>query len=152
MKTNKLKLSHLLLLLLITLTVACSQDAEEESTGSIEGTWNAVSCTNDGGTSNYGVANYANVAIRFTLKLDGTYTWITDNSKSTSSVPVVINGTYIYTSSTNKLKVTGKALVGSYSFNDNHLYTVEKLTNSKLIIAEETGISSIGKQTYVLSR
>lgn len=120
--------------------------------GNIEGTWNAVSCTNDGGTNNYGVGDFASVAIRFTLNLDGTYSWITDNSKSTSSLPVIINGTYIYTSSTNKLKITGKAIVGSFSFSDNHLFSVEKLNASKLIISDDTGINGIGEQTYMFSR
>lgn len=152
MQVKYIKSSNLLLLLVVMLTIACSKEAEVDSVGSIEGTWKAVSCTNDGGTNNYGVGDFANVAIRFTLGLDGTYSWITDNSKSSSSLPVVLNGTYIYTSSTNKLKVTGKAIVGSFSYSNNHLYTVEKLTSSKLIITEETGINGIGKQTYVFSR
>lgn len=102
------------MIFVVMLTIACSKETEEDSVGSIEGTWKALSCTDDGGTYNYGVGDFANAAIRFTLGLDGTYSWITDNSKSSSSIPVVINGTYIYTSSTNKLKVTGKAIVGSF--------------------------------------
>lgn len=152
MNASCLKSRYSVFMLVAVLTIACSKETEVDSVGSIEGTWKAVSCTNDEGTNNYGVGDFVNVAIRFTLGLDGTYSWITDNSKSISSIPVVINGTYIYTSSTNKLKVTGKAIVGSFSYSNNHLYTVEKLTSSKLIITEETGINGIGKQTYVFSR
>jgi len=147
-----LKLKRLLLILLISMSVACTKDQGLDPVGTIEGTWNAISCTNNGGIIQYGIGNYASAGIRFTLNLDGTYSWITDNSNSTSSIPVIIKGTYIYTAATNKLKTTGKAIAGPYSFNDNHLFVIEKLTVSKLIIIEETGISGIGKQTYEFSR
>ena len=149
---NILKLKSLLLIFLITITVSCSKDKEMDASGTIEGTWNAVSCTNDGGIIKYGFGDHANVGIRFTLNLDGTYSWITDNTSSASSLPVMIKGTYIYTSTNSKLKVTGKATAGSFTLNDNHLYVIEKLTVSKLIIIEETEINGIGKQTYEFSR
>lgn len=149
---NALNLKHLLLLFVISMIVSCSKNEELETPGTIEGTWKAVSCTNDEGINNYGIGEFASVSIRFTLNIDGTYSWITDNTSSASSVPVTIKGTYVYTSANNKLKITGKATIGSYSFNDNHLYDIEKLTVSKLIITEETGIKGIGMQTYEFSR
>ncbi len=142
----------MLLILLITMIVACSKDQEVDTMGTIEGTWYATSCTNNGGIIQYGIGNYASVGIRFTLNLDGTYSWITDNSNFTSAIPVIIKGTYICTAATNKLKTTGTATAGNYSFNENHLFVIEKLNDSKLIITEETRISGIGIQTYEFSR
>ena len=132
--------------------VSCSKDKEVDTKGTIEGTWSAVSCSDDSGTKKYGFGDYANVRIRFTMNIDGTYSWITDNTSFSSSLPVIIKGTYIYTSTNNKLKVTGKATVGSFNYNDNHLYQIEKLTSSQLITTEETGINGIGKQTFQFSR
>lgn len=151
-RENIIKLKYLLAIIILAFTISCSNESSVESVASIEGTWNAVSCANDEGIKNYGTGDYANVQIKFTLNTSGSYIWITDNTKNPNSVPVVINGTYIYTESNKKLKVTGKSVAGPYSFEDNHLFTVESLSNTKLVISEDTDIIGIGKQTFTFKR
>ena len=129
-------------------------DAEGED-GNIEGTWNAISGTQSEGqfgTATYGKGTYANTSIRLTLNPDGSYKWVTANTSSTSAQTVNCTGTYAFTESTSKLKIQGSCAAGSYSFHDDHLYTVEQLTSSRLTISEVTGISGIGTQTYIFSR
>jgi hypothetical protein len=141
------------------LTLAGCGDSGSDSTnsasGDIEGTWNGVSCTQSEGsfgTTTYGTGSYASVSLRFTLSADGTYKWVTANTSSTAAQTVICSGTYAFTSSTSKLKVQGSCAVGSLSYDNNHLYTVEQLTTSRLTISEVTGIKSIGTETFVFSR
>ena len=130
-------------------------DSTNSASGDIEGTWNGVSCTQSEGsfgTTTYGTGSYASVSLRFTLSTDGTYKWVTANTSSTAAQTVNCSGTYAYTPSTSKLKIQGKCAVGTLSMDQDHLYTVEQLTTSRLTISEVTGISGIGTETFVFSR
>lgn len=129
--------------------------ADGDVSGSIEGTWNAVTCTQSEGsfgTTTYGKGSYASVSLRMTLNADGSYKWVTANTSSTAAQTVNCTGTYAYTPTTSKLKIQGKCAVGTLSMDQDHLYTVEQLTTSRLTISEVTGISGIGTQTCVFSR
>jgi hypothetical protein len=134
---------------------AGSDGTDGEVSGDIEGAWNAVSCTQSEGsfgTTTYGKGSYASVSLRMTLNVDGSYKWVTANTSSTAAQTVNCSGTYAYTPSTSKLKIQGKCAVGTLSMNQDHLYTVEQLTTSRLTISEVTGISGIGTETFVFSR
>jgi hypothetical protein len=130
-------------------------DSTNSASGDIEGTWSGVSCTQSEGsfgTTTYGTGSYASVSLRFTLSEDGSYKWVTANTSSTAAQTVNCSGTYAYTPSTSKLKIQGKCAVGTLSMDQDHLYTVEQLTMSRLTISEVTGISGIGTETFVFSR
>jgi hypothetical protein len=132
-----------------------NDDFGNGASGNIEGTWNGVSCTQSEGsfgTTIYGKGSYASVSLRFTLNADGSYKWVGANTNSTAAQTVNCYGTYAFTPSTSKLKMQGSCTVGSLSFDQDHLYTVEQLTSSRLTISEVTGIKDIGTETFVFAR
>lgn len=155
MRTHTKRISMVLAITALTL-LGCGDGGDlDGEDASIEGTWNAISGTQSEGqfgTATYGKGTYANTSIRFTLNPDGSYKWVTANTSSTSAQTVNCTGTYAFTPSTSKLKIQGSCAAGSYSFDDDHLYTVEQLTSSRLEMSEVTGIKGIGTQTYVFSR
>jgi hypothetical protein len=157
MKTHAKQTTLVTILIIATCAlVGCGDGGEANGEdGNIEGTWNAVSGTQSEGqfgTATYGKGTYANTSIRFTLNPDGSYKWVTANTSSTSAQTVNCTGTYAYTPSASKLKLQGDCVVGSLSYGDDHLYTVEQLTSSGLSMSEVTGIHGIGTQSYVFSR
>lgn len=127
----------------LMLIISCS--SENDFDGSlIESTWLAESRTNDEGTINYDDDG----SIRFTLNSDGTYIWLVGNTKSTATVPLKFTGVYIFSPSTKKLKLSGKAIIEVFYINQEELYTVEKLTKNKLVITSNMDIKGIGTTTF----
>jgi hypothetical protein len=158
-RNNPISALAILTITALTLT-GCGDGGDTDgfavgASGNIEGTWNGVSCTQSEGsfgTTTYGKGSYASVSLRFTLNADGSYKWVTANTNSTAAQTVNCSGTYAFTPGTSKLKVQGSCTAGSLSFDDDHLYTVEQLTSSRLTISEVTGIKDIGTETCVFAR
>lgn len=143
-KTVKIILIYAFALMLIS---SCSSENDFDG-NLIESTWIAESCTNDEGTINYNNDG----SIRFTINSDGTYIWLVGNTSSTATVPIEITGVYIYSPSTKKLKLSGKAIVDVFVIKQEKVYTVEKLKKNELVMSADTGIKGIGIETYVFKR
>lgn len=141
-------------IIILAFTISCSNgsDADSDEIGSIEGVWTAVSCSDESGTIYYGVGDYSNLKISLTLNKDSTYTWVSEDTKESPKVTVVISGTYIYSDSSKILNVVGKTTAGPYTFGENKFYGVEALSNSKLIISENTRLVGVGKQFFTYKK